>query len=113
MIGFGFPALSSNPLTMDTDVRLRNRLGTNVDAQLAEPHPAEINLTLAGKHNVIKLPLDRQVPDGTKVVVSEVPVRQEVGKWILAFAGSIDGLPEDFAADHDHYLQGTPKRTVR
>ena len=26
--------------------------------------------------------------------------------WI----GSIDSLPEDFAANHDHYIWGTPKR---
>jgi len=105
VIGFGFPALSFNPLTGDTGLRLRSRLGTNVEALLAEPHPAEVNLTLAVKNNVIKLPLDGQVPD--------VPVRQKVGKWMLEFVGSIDGLPEDFAAEHDHYLHGTPKRTVR
>jgi len=24
--------------------------------------------------------------------------------------GKAEGLPQDFAAEHDHYLHGTPKR---
>lgn len=27
-----------------------------------------------------------------------------------SFAGSVEGLPSDFAANHDHYLHGQPKR---
>ena len=26
------------------------------------------------------------------------------------FIGSVEGLPEDFAENHDHYIHGTPKR---
>jgi hypothetical protein len=33
-----------------------------------------------------------------------------IGKKLLALAGSVKGLPEDFAANHDHYLHGLPKR---
>lgn len=29
---------------------------------------------------------------------------------LLKLAGIAKGLPEDFAAQHDHYLHGTPKR---
>lgn len=29
--------------------------------------------------------------------------------WMLEFAGSIDGLPEDFARNHDEYLSGRKK----
>jgi hypothetical protein len=32
------------------------------------------------------------------------------GQALGALAGSVDGLPEDFALNHDHYLHGTPKR---
>lgn len=28
------------------------------------------------------------------------------------FIGAADGLPSDFAAEHDHYIHGTPKRTA-
>jgi hypothetical protein len=33
-----------------------------------------------------------------------------IGKKLLALAGSVKGLPEDFAANHDHYLHGLPRR---
>lgn len=29
---------------------------------------------------------------------------------LMKLAGIAKGLPEDFAAQHDHYLHGTPKR---
>jgi hypothetical protein len=29
---------------------------------------------------------------------------------LLDLAGTVDGLPEDFSINHDHYLYGTPKR---
>ena len=29
---------------------------------------------------------------------------------LLEFAGTLHGLPADFAAEHDHYIHGTPKR---
>ena len=33
-----------------------------------------------------------------------------VGEMLLRHAGKAVGLPEDLAAQHDHYLHGTPKR---
>ncbi len=32
------------------------------------------------------------------------------GERYAAFKGCLEGLPEDFAAQHDHYRLGTPKR---
>jgi len=29
---------------------------------------------------------------------------------LLKYAGAARDLPEDFAAQHDHYIHGTPKR---
>jgi hypothetical protein len=29
---------------------------------------------------------------------------------LLKAAGTCEGLPADYAAEHDHYLYGTPKR---
>ena len=28
---------------------------------------------------------------------------------LLRYAGCLEGLPADFAAEHDHYIRGTPK----
>ena len=33
-----------------------------------------------------------------------------LGEMLLRHAGKAVGLPEDMAAQHDHYLHGTPKR---
>ena len=54
-----------------------------------------------------------QLPDGTKVLVSvqELPKAASLlGEMLLRHAGKAGGLPEDAAAQHDHYLYGTPKR---
>ena len=32
------------------------------------------------------------------------------GQALLEIAGTAEGLPSDFAVNHDHYLHGTPKR---
>lgn len=56
--------------------------------------------------------LDRQIdlPDGTEVQVQpleEGPTWAEVFKDII---GKAEGLPSDFARNHDHYLHGAPKK---
>jgi hypothetical protein len=43
------------------------------------------------------------LPDGTRVEVRTVT-------GLLKFAGKAEGMPADFAAQHDHYIHGTPKR---
>ncbi len=56
-----------------------------------------------------RLPL----PDGTKVIVSiqELPkAASPLGEMLLRHAGKAQGLPDDSAAQHDHYLYGTPKQ---
>ncbi|MBI1830456.1 MAG: hypothetical protein HYR84_03285 [Planctomycetes bacterium] len=64
--------------------------------------------------------LDQPCPiaDGTQVTVrvaDPVAVKQEttptaLGKRLLKHAGTVPGLPEDLAQQHDHYIHGTPKR---
>lgn len=59
------------------------------------------------------------LPEGTRVD-AELSVREEPGPkptatptiWekLLAVAGTVTDMPEDAAAQHDHYLYGTPKR---
>ncbi len=52
------------------------------------------------------------LPDGTLV---EIHVRAE-DKPLTHFEkykdiiGAAEGLPEDFAENHDHYIHGTPKK---
>jgi hypothetical protein len=57
------------------------------------------------------------IPDGTKVTVRPEPISDDknatgstLGKRLLKHAGTVSGLPEDLAEQHDHYLHGTPKR---
>ena len=40
------------------------------------------------------------------------PQAGPVGRRLLALSGAIKTWPEDFAANHDHYLHGTPKRKI-
>ena len=32
------------------------------------------------------------------------------GRNLAKLAGTVEGLPSDYALNHDHYLHGTPKR---
>ena len=56
------------------------------------------------------------LPDGTRVkLVVEAPTAppgaaSELGAVLLRHAGKAEGLPADAAAQHDHYLYGTPRR---
>jgi hypothetical protein len=51
-------------------------------------------------------PLRRRVPQGV-VGRRKIPSLYERLKPLI---GAAKGLPSDFAAQHDHYLYGTPKR---
>ncbi|MDR3403660.1 MAG: hypothetical protein P4L99_14270 [Chthoniobacter sp.] len=73
-----------------------------------------MSITAIVQNDTIKLPV--HVPDGTQVeiiVSEEEKAAPETGSFfatIQDLVGSVDGLPEDFAAEHDHYIHGTPKR---
>ena len=71
-------------------------------------------MSIAGtfKNGVIVPDVPLSVPDGTRVQVV-VPQDQEGAPTLtnlLDLAGCVKGLPPDFAAQHDHYLYGTPKK---
>jgi hypothetical protein len=60
----------------------------------------------------IPFPPGIELPEGTEVQVhSQDPASPErkARKGLLQFAGIIEG-PVDLAAEHDHYIHGTPKR---
>lgn len=53
------------------------------------------------------------LPEGARVeVVVKLAAKaaSPLGETLLRHAGKAVGLPEDLAAQHDHYLHGTPKR---
>jgi hypothetical protein len=59
----------------------------------------------------VKLPPDWK--DGTPVQVETVPVEtasKELAEKLLQLSRKVKGLPNDLAANHDHYLHGLPKR---
>ena len=67
------------------------------------------------QNNTIKLPMD--IPDGTEaeVVLQSGEVSHDLKSansffdTVRELIGSVEG-PVDWAAEHDHYIHGTPKR---
>jgi hypothetical protein len=66
---------------------------------------------------------NRQLPEGARVEVAfkeplsafenvqdRPKAASPLGEELMKLAGTAVGLPEDMAAQHDHYLHGTPKR---
>lgn len=51
------------------------------------------------------------LPEGTEVQVAVIPPGNEestLGSRLMKSAGKLEGLPSDFARNHDHYLHGAP-----
>ena len=65
-----------------------------------------------------RIVLDEPVPlpEGAKVRVEVLPSpavstdNRTLYDRLKPFVGILDGLPEDAALNHDHYLYGTPKK---
>lgn len=60
----------------------------------------------------VVLPPDAQLPEGSKVRVQ--PVEESgagngLSQLFVEIAAEMPSLPADLAAQHDHYLYGTPK----
>jgi hypothetical protein len=61
------------------------------------------------KDGKINIPPRVNLPEAASVRVE--PLRAEtLATRLKAVIGSAEGLPPDFAAQHDHYLYGTPKK---
>ena len=87
----------------------------NVDAPRPLRHLRAMSIAATVENGTIKLPPDIHLPDGTRVEIL-LPAEEALDddpKWMLKFSGALDGLPEDFADEHDHYIHGTPKRAGR
>ncbi|HEV3119454.1 MAG TPA: hypothetical protein VGY58_20525 [Gemmataceae bacterium] len=67
-------------------------------------------------NGVIVLDEETKLADGTRVRVTvqdrsdRVAGKEPTLLGLLELAGKLDDLPADFAAEHDHYIHGTPKR---
>lgn len=67
-----------------------------------------MTITARVENHSIALPADVAIADGTMVEIHTL--ESTAGAWMLKYAGVADDLPPDAAAQHDHYLYGTPKR---
>lgn len=73
-----------------------------------------MSITATVEYHSIKLPM--HVPDGTQVEItlpepaSPGAARSSFADRYAKYVGIADALPEDFAANHDHYLHGAPKQ---
>lgn len=61
------------------------------------------------KKGTVVLPPGVNLPEGTPVRLE--PVQEEtLAKRLKNVIGSVEGLPPDFAENHDRYIHGTPKK---
>ena len=72
-------------------------------------------MTLEGtvRNGTIVLDDPAALTEGMRVelTIRELPkAASPLGEILLKHAGKAQGLPEDLAEQHDHYLHGTPKR---
>jgi hypothetical protein len=69
-----------------------------------------MTITAQVRNHCIHLPEEVNIADGTLVEIHTLEEKPRVGAWMLKYAGVAEDLPVDAAAQHDHYLYGTPKR---
>ena len=73
-------------------------------------------MTLEGtvQNGMIVLKNDVHLPEGAHVEVTVKEKAETIAEkkptllGLLKLAGTLDDLPSDFAAEHDHYIHGTP-----
>ena len=64
-------------------------------------------------NGVVVLDSTSNVPEGARVRISVLAETREgttLGQRLLKHSGLAEGLPEDMAENHDHYLHGRPKK---
>ncbi len=73
------------------------------------------NMSFTGtvEKGMVKLPSGAVFPNGTKVRVEAIEPSAEDRRMLVeelrAIAATMPDLPADWAAQHDHYIHGTPK----
>ena len=70
-----------------------------------------MSITATVENDTIKLPNGVHLPDGTTVKIEtvEAPQKSFAERFAKYIGASKTGAP-DMAAEHDHYLYGTPKK---
>jgi hypothetical protein len=69
---------------------------------------AQVDVLMTGASE-LKRPVDSAQP----APASAGAGKETLAEFLLRVAGTAQGLPEDMAKNHDHYLYGTPKRLER
>ena len=71
-------------------------------------------------NGIVVLDQPGTLAEGTEVRIRPVQKASEgedtgssLSEMLLSFAGTVEGLPEDMALNHDHYLYGVPKKSER
>ncbi len=64
------------------------------------------------KNGVVVLDEKPELPEGTEVQVQAIPSapRKTLAERFQNVIGRATDLPEDMAAEHDHYIHGSPKQ---
>ena len=64
------------------------------------------------ENGLVVLDEPASLPEGARVRVEPEEAERELtlAERLKDVAGILKGLPPDFAAQHDHYIHGTPKR---
>ena len=64
-----------------------------------------MSFTATVENDTIKLPPGMHLPDGTEVIVqpTDNPSPASFFESVRDLVGKAQGLPADFAAEHDHY----------
>ena len=64
------------------------------------------------QNGVVVLDQPSKLPEGTVVeVIPTAEARPSLLERLQDVVGKAEGLPRDLAAEHDHYLHGTAKRS--
>jgi hypothetical protein len=75
-----------------------------------------MNLEGTIQNGVVVFDDNHPLVDGTRVeVIVREPVKAKspLGEMLLRHAGTAQGLPEDAAAQHDHFCTGRPSDEIR
>ena len=108
----GGPASGTLPMTRVYFVENGALVATSRTTELPGDPEAALQLLMAGPLAGEKRSgrLSSEVP-GVPTAMALPPATDEpTMKWMLKYAGKAVGLPADMAAQHDHYIHGTPKR---
>jgi hypothetical protein len=80
-------------------------------AQLPKLKPEELQLV---KEQVEALVVKSPIPRPQTGLAPGYPLprrqKENLAEFLSPVAGTAQGLPQDLAENHDHYLYGTPKR---